>query len=55
MVGLGGGGLPVFLQQFCGLAVQTVELDPVVVQLAQAHFGFVQSPMLQVGLPLEAV
>lgn len=48
VVGLGGGGLPVFLQQFCGLAVHTVELDPVVVQLAQAHFGFVQSPMLQV-------
>ena len=55
VVGLGGGGLPVFLQQFCGLAVQTVELDPVVVQLAQAHFGFVQSPTLQVELQLEAV
>ena len=54
VVGLGGGGLPVFLQQLCGLAVQTVELDPVVVQLAQAHFGFVQSPMLQVELRLEA-
>ena len=55
VVGLGGGGLPVFLQQFCGLAVQTVELDPVVVQLAQAHFGFMPSPMLQVRVQLEAV
>lgn len=48
VVGLGGGGLPVFLNQHCGMDVQSVELDPVVVDLARRHFGFADSATLQV-------
>ena len=50
VVGLGGGGLPVYLNQFCGMDVSVVELDPVVVQLARRHFGFTDSTSLQVGM-----
>lgn len=49
VVGLGGGGLPVYLNQFCGMDVSVVELDPVVVQLAGRHFGFTDSSTLQVS------
>ena len=48
VVGLGGGGLPVFLNRHCGMDVQSVELDPVVVDLARRHFGFADSATLQV-------
>ena len=50
VVGLGGGGLPVYLNQFCGMDVFVVELDPVVVQLARRHFGFTDSTSLQVEM-----
>lgn len=50
VVGLGGGGLPVFLNKHCGMDVQSVELDPVVVDLARRHFGFADSATLQVSL-----
>lgn len=50
VVGLGGGGLPVYLNQFCGMDVSVVELDPVVVQLARRHFGFTDSTSLQVHM-----
>ncbi|DBB16766.1 TPA: hypothetical protein ACH3X3_015005 [Trebouxia sp. C0006] len=50
VVGLGGGGLPVFLNKHCGMDVQSVELDPVVVDLARRHFGFADSANLQVNL-----
>ncbi len=50
VVGLGGGGLPVFLNKHCGMDVQSVELDPVVVDLARRHFGFADSASLQVKL-----
>ena len=50
VVGLGGGGLPVFLQRHCGLCVDVVELDDVVVQLACDHFGFHPSDELQVAM-----
>ncbi|KAL0038662.1 hypothetical protein WJX79_002183 [Trebouxia sp. C0005] len=43
----GGGGLPVFLNKHCGMDVQSVELDPVVVDLARRHFGFADSASLQ--------
>ncbi|KAA6429889.1 MAG: hypothetical protein FRX49_00321, partial [Trebouxia sp. A1-2] len=57
VVGLGGGGLPVFLNKHCGMDVQSVELDPVVVDLARRHFGFADSASLQatVGDGFEAV
>lgn len=48
VVGLGGGGLPVYLNQFCSMNVHVVELDPVVVELARRHFGFQDSSSLQV-------
>ena len=47
VVGLGGGGLPVFLSRHCGMDVESVELDPVVVDLAQRHFGFSDTATLQ--------
>lgn len=42
VVGLGAGGLPTFLAAHTPLAVATVELDPAVVAVARAHFGFVE-------------
>ncbi|KAL3138414.1 hypothetical protein ABBQ32_006209 [Trebouxia sp. C0010 RCD-2024] len=57
VVGLGGGGLPVFLNRHCHMDVQAVELDPVVVDLARRHFGFADSASLRatVGDGLQAV
>ncbi|KAF7668517.1 hypothetical protein LDENG_00009010 [Lucifuga dentata] len=41
LVGLGGGGLPQFLRDFVpGVAVEVVELDPVVLEAAKEWFGF---------------
>ena len=40
VIGLGGGGLPAALTAHAGLAVTTVELDPIVVDVARTHFGF---------------
>ena len=48
VVGLGGGGLPAFLARCCGLAVEAVELDPAVVDLARSHFGFRDNDTLRV-------
>ena len=50
VVGLGGGALPVFLNRNCHMDVQSVELDPVVVDLARRHFGFADSATLRVKL-----
>ena len=50
VVGLGGGGLPVFLNRHCHMDVQSVELDPVVVDLARRHFAFADTATLQVIL-----
>ncbi|KAK9806887.1 hypothetical protein WJX72_006435 [[Myrmecia] bisecta] len=57
LVGLGGGGLPVFLHRQLGLQVEVVELDEAVVGLARRHFGFVDSDTLtaRVGDGLAAV
>lgn len=51
VVGLGGGGLPVYLNQSCGMHVRVVELDPVVLHLARRHFSFQDSTTLQVLPP----
>ena len=48
VVGLGGGALPVFLNRHCHMDVQSVELDPVVVDLARRHFDFADSATLRV-------
>ena len=41
IVGLGGGTIPRFLRHhFPELAIDVVELDPAVVEVAQSHFGF---------------
>lgn len=48
VVGLGGGGLPVFLQRFLGVSVAAVELDPQVVDLASRHFGCQDTAALEV-------
>ena len=50
VVGLGGGALPVFLNRHCHMDVQSVELDPVVVDLARRHFSFADSATLRVKL-----
>ena len=52
VVGLGGGGLPMFLNRHCHMDVQTVELDPLVADLARRHFGFADSATLWVKLRL---
>ena len=57
VVGLGGGGLSVFLSRQLPCDVTTVELDPSVEELARAHFGFREAEQLRsvVGCGLEAV
>lgn len=41
VVGLGGGVVPTFLhRRLPALAIDAVELDPVVVEVARSHFGF---------------
>jgi hypothetical protein len=51
VVGLGGGGLPVFLQKYLGMSVTAVELDPDVVTLASRHFCCQNSDVLEVSSP----
>ena len=50
VIGLGGGGLPVFLHRFLGMSVEAVELDEAVVGLARRHFGFQEESGLQVSI-----
>ena len=41
VLGLGGGTMPLFLRQYCPvLTVENVELEPLVLHMAVAHFGF---------------
>jgi spermidine synthase len=45
VVGLGGGALPMFIHDhFTNTTVTSIELDPVVADLAKADFGMVESP-----------
>ncbi|XP_053178130.1 eEF1A lysine and N-terminal methyltransferase [Scomber japonicus] len=51
LVGLGGGGLPQFLRDFVpGVAVEVVELDPAVLEVAKGWFGFRPDDRLTVTL-----
>ncbi|XP_047443253.1 eEF1A lysine and N-terminal methyltransferase [Mugil cephalus] len=51
LVGLGGGGLPQFLRDFVpNVTVEVVELDPVVLEVAQQWFGFQPDDRLIVTL-----
>ena len=41
IIGLGGGSIPMFLRaHFPQLRIDTVDIDPVVVEVAKSHFGF---------------
>lgn len=49
VIGLGGGGLLNFLQHVLrNIDVTVVELDPLVVQVAEKYFGFVQDEYMRV-------
>lgn len=48
MIGLGGGGLPVFLSRYLQLHTRVAELDPEVAKLAAEHFRCCGIPALQV-------
>ena len=48
VIGLGGGALPIFLHNVFNLTVVTVELDGIIVELAQKHFGLGIYPEIQV-------
>ncbi|KAM9386170.1 eEF1A lysine and N-terminal methyltransferase [Pholidichthys leucotaenia] len=51
LVGLGGGGLPQFLRNFVpSAAVEVVELDPVVLEVAKQWFGFQPDDRLTVTI-----
>jgi len=48
-IGLGGGTFPMFVRRFLpSVAIDVVEIDPVVVELATAHMGFRTDPNLRV-------
>jgi spermidine synthase len=48
VVGLGGGTIPSFLhRRLPDLAIDVVELDPVVVEVAKSHFGFSEDATLR--------
>jgi spermidine synthase len=47
LVGLGGGGLPMFLSKQFPSDVTVIELDPVVERLAKDHFGFCETDQLR--------
>lgn len=51
LVGLGGGGLPQFVHDFVPCAqMEVVELDSVVLEVAQTWFGFQMDERLKVIL-----
>ena len=48
VVGLGGGTIPTFLHRCLPeLAIDAVELDPVVIEVAKSHFGFREDDKLR--------
>ena len=51
VIGLGGGGLPLFMSSYAGLQTTVVELDEQVSRLAADYFGCHANPGLQV-IPL---
>ncbi|XP_014678496.1 PREDICTED: methyltransferase-like protein 13 [Priapulus caudatus] len=48
VVGLGGGALAMYLQQYCEVAVEAVELDPTILDVAVRFYGFTMSETLRV-------
>lgn len=48
VIGLGGGGLPMFLAAHFNLDIEVVELDPMVVQISRKWFGFEEGPSMRV-------
>jgi spermidine synthase len=51
LLGLGAGNVPAILQEYDpGIRVVALEIDPEVLRLAEAHFGLVQGPKLEVIL-----
>ena len=51
IVGLGGGAVPMFLHRHLpDLAVEVVELDPGVLEVACEFFGFAEAPRLRVWI-----
>ncbi|KAJ3697307.1 hypothetical protein LUZ61_001012 [Rhynchospora tenuis] len=51
IVGLGAGLLPMFLHECLPfLQIEVVELDPVVVDLAKKHFGFIEDQRMKVHI-----
>lgn len=48
VIGLGGGGLPVFLHRHLQIPTRVIELDKEVAKLARDHFGCHACPGLQV-------
>jgi spermidine synthase len=49
VIGLGGGSTQQAYARYCpGVTVETAELDPAVVKVAEAYFGFRQSPQQRV-------
>lgn len=52
VIGVGGGSLPLLLARHMGFQVDAVELDPVVLDLAQQHFAFADGPGMQVRILL---
>lgn len=48
-VGLGGGAMPMYTRQVLPRArIEVVEIDPVIVRVAQSHFGFRPDSLLRV-------
>ncbi|KAF3323675.1 methyltransferase-like protein 13 isoform X1 [Carex littledalei] len=51
IVGLGAGLLPMFLHECLPfLQIEVIELDPVVVDLAKKHFGFIEDQQMKVHI-----
>ena len=51
VIGLGGGSLPIYLNEVFTLNVECVDLDETVIRLAKTHFGFQETsetPKLEV-------
>merc|ERR1712178_423025 len=47
LIGLGGGGLPMFMTNQFDMDMTVIELDPIVLSLATAYFGFQQSTRMK--------
>ncbi|GAQ77924.1 S-adenosyl-L-methionine-dependent methyltransferases superfamily protein [Klebsormidium nitens] len=48
VIGLGGGGMPMFLRRHLPCRVEVIEIDPTVVELAETYFGVFRDAAFQV-------